>query len=90
MGVAMRIRVEAGEVGSRQLRIRFVSPEGKDIPTDLVVDVNLEPAKDLSYISLAASIQGKQISQAGQYTVKVLVGEEVMSEYPFVVNQKSA
>lgn len=55
-----------------------------------MVDVNLEPTEELSYISLAASIQGMQISQTGQYAVKVLMGDEEMSEYPFVVNQKSS
>lgn len=88
MAVAMKIRVEADEEGSRQMIIRFVSPDGKDIPTDLVVDLNLDDSKVLSYISLAASIQGMSISQTGHYTVKVMMDQKMMAEYPFVVNQK--
>lgn len=88
MSVAMRMRVDAEEDGSRQIKMRFVNPDNTLIPTEIVADVNLSSSKEISYVNFAATIQGLPIMQKGEYKTEILIDDEVIETYPFSVKQK--
>lgn len=88
VGIAMRVRVEAGEKGKKEMRIQFLNPDSSVVPTDIVASLEVKPSKEVAYINLAATIQGLPISQVGQHIVKVAIDGHVVAEYPFVVEMK--
>ena len=90
VGVAMRIRIEVGEKGSKEMKIQFLNPDGSTIPTDIVASLDIKQSKEIAYINLAATIQGFPISQIGRHTVKVIIDENLIAEYPLVVEAKKA
>lgn len=90
VGVAMRIRIDIGEKGTKKMKIQFLNPDNSIIPTDIVATLNIKQSKKTSYINLAAMIQGFPISQIGQHVVKVFVDDNLMAEYPLIVEKKEA
>lgn len=88
IGVAMRIRIEVGEKGKKEMKIQFLNPDTTIIPTDIVASLDIKQSKEIAYINLTAMIQGFPISQIGQHFVKVLVDDKKMAEYPLVVEMK--
>lgn len=88
MSIAMRIRVEAEEKGNCQLKIQFVNPDGTVIPADLVINTELDSSEKISYLAIAATIQGLRIEQAGNHVVRVTIGDNIVGEYPFDIIKK--
>ena len=88
VGVAMRIRIEAKEKGKKEMKIHFLNPDGTKVPTDIAVSLDIKQAKEITYINLAAMVQGFPVTQVGQYVVKVISDNDVIEEYPFVVEMK--
>lgn len=88
VGVAMRVRIEVGEKGKKELRIQFLNPNKSIIPAEIVASLDVKQSKEIAYINLAATVQGFPISQVGQHFVKVLIDDNVIAEYPFVVEMK--
>lgn len=89
MSVAIRMRVEAEESGSRQIKIRFINPDGTAIPTDIVANVDLSSSNEMSYINFAASIQGLPITQDGLFTVEILIDDKRKATYPFNIHKET-
>ena len=81
LGLAMKIKVASEESGTKQMTIRFVNPDGTNIPADLTVRLDLVPKKETSFISLAANVQNLPITQLGELTIKVLIDNSWLSEY---------
>lgn len=88
MSIAMRIRVDAEEKGNCQLKIQFVNPDGTVIPADLVINTELDSSEKISYLAIAATIQGLRIEQAGNHVVMVTIGDNIVGEYPFEITKK--
>lgn len=87
-GLAMKLQIDPGESGTKQMVIRFVNPDGTDIPADLTIQLDLESRNELSFISLAANVQNIPISQLGLVTIKVLIDGELLNEYHVNVLKK--
>ena len=88
VGIATRVRIEVGEKGKKEMKIQFFNPDNTIIPTDIVASLDIKQSKETAYINLAGTIQGLPITQVGQYFVKVMIDNDVMAEYPFVVEMK--
>ena len=88
IGVAMRIRIETGEKGKKELKIQFLNPDKTVVPTDIVATLDIKQSKEIAYINLAAMIQGFPVTQIGQHFVKVIVDDSVIAEYPLVIETK--
>lgn len=88
MSVAIRMRVEAEENGSRQFKLRFVNPDKTIIPARIVADLELSPSEEISYINFAGTIQGLPIGQEGVYMTEVLIDDNCIGTYPFSIHNK--
>ena len=88
VGLALKIKVDPHESGTKQMMIRFINPDGTNIPADLSVSMEIVPKDETSFISLAANVQNLPITQLGELTIKVLVDDVVLSEYQFNVVKK--
>lgn len=89
IGVAMRIRVENGETGEKDMHIRFKAPDGNYLPIDMAAKLNIADTEDpFSYIMFAAEIQGFPVDMEGIYHSEVTIDSVVMNEYPFYVKKR--
>lgn len=88
LGLAIKIKVAPKESGTKQMMIRFVNPDGTDIPADLKLQLNLESRKETSYISLAANVQNFPLTQLGEHTIKILMDDSLLSVYHINVIKK--
>lgn len=88
LGLAMKIKVAPKEEGTKLMTIRFVNPDGTNIPADLTVRLDLVPKKETSFISLVANVQNLPITQFGGLTIKVLIDNSLLSEYQINVVNK--
>lgn len=86
MGVAMRLRVDAEEIGEKEMHIRFKSSDGSYLPIDMAAKLNIVATDaPFSYIMFAAEIQGFPIDKEGIYRSEVTIDNVKMGEYPFYV-----
>lgn len=88
LGLAMKIQLDPEESGQKQMIIRFINPDGTNIPADLLVQLDIKPKKEISYISLAANIQNLPITQMGEMTVQVNIDGNILNEYHINVVEK--
>lgn len=88
LGLAMKIQLDPEESGQKQMIIRFINPDGTNIPADLLIKLDIKPKKEISYISLAANIQNLPITQMGEMTVLVNIDDEILNEYHINVVEK--
>lgn len=88
IGLAMKLQVDPNESGTKQMVIRFVNPDGSDIPADLTIQLDIKAQNEISYISLAANIQNFPISQLGLMTIKVFIDSNLLNEYHINVLRK--
>lgn len=89
VSLAMRMRVGREDVGEKKMLIRFVNPEGKNLPVELSVKLNIVPTEEPeSYITFAADIQGLPLEKEGHYRVNVSIDGKEIGDYPFNVQIK--
>lgn len=89
VSLAMRMRVGREDVGEKKMLIHFVNPEGKNLPVELAVKLNIVPTEEPeSYITFAADIQGLPLEKEGHYRVNVSIDGEQIGDYPFNVQIK--
>lgn len=88
IGLALKIRLDANENIEGGLKIVFYNPDETVIPVDINVDLTTKTTPEMSYISLAADIQGVPITQYGCHHVKVYLMDECLSDYSFKVIEK--
>lgn len=89
VSLAMRMRVGQEDVGEKKMLIHFVNPEGKNLPVELAVKLNIVPTKEPdSYITFSADIQGLPLMEEGHYCVNVSIDGQQIGNYPFNVRIK--
>ena len=89
LSLAMRMRVGREDKGEKNMIVHFVNPEGKNIPVELAVKLNIVPTEEPeSYITFAADIQGLPLEKEGRYCVDVTIDGEQVGNYPFNVQIK--
>ena len=81
LGLALRIMVEPEESGMKNITIRFLNPDGSTLSADLTAQIDVKPKEEKSYISLAANVQNLPLSQLGEHTIKIMMNDEVLSDY---------
>lgn len=89
VSLAMRMRVSQRDVGEKKMLIHFIDPDGKNLPVELAVNLNIVPTEEQeSYITFAAEIQGLPLEKAGHHSVNVSIDSEQIGNYPFNVQIK--
>lgn len=88
LGLAMKIKVDPNESGTKQMMIRFLNPDGTTIPADLSLKLDIAPKEETSFISLAANVQNLPLTQLGELTIKIMIDDSLLSEYQINVVKK--
>lgn len=89
VSLAMRMRIGQGDQGDKNMIIHFVNPDGKNLPVELAVKLNIVPTEEPeSYITFAADIQGLPLEKEGHYSVDISVDDKQIGNYPFNVQIK--
>jgi len=89
VSLAMRMRVGQEDKGEKNMIIHFVNPDGKNLPVELAVKLNIVPTEEPeAYITFAADIQGLPLDKEGHYSVDISVDDKQIGNYPFNVQIK--
>lgn len=88
IGIAIKIKLDPGETIGDDLAIRFYDSEESKLPADVNVVLDVRPMKGVSYISVAANVQGLPVEKNGGYKAKLIADEKIEAEYTFKVEQK--
>ena len=88
IGIAMKLRFAAEETGKHRLTIRIINPEGRNIPPDFSLDMDIKPSEKGSLVALAVNAQGLSLDKFGDYTTKVFMDDEEKGSYSFTLIKK--
>lgn len=86
--IAMKLRFNPGEEGKHTLVVRIKDVNGKNIPPDMVLDLDIVPSETDTVVSLAVNAQGLPFDKLGVYNVDVLVDNVVKCTYAFNLLKK--
>lgn len=87
-GIAMKLRFDATETGAHTLIVRIKDVNGKNVPPDMKLGLNIKPSDVSTIVSLAVNAQGLPFDKFGEYSVDVLVDDEVKGSYVFSIQKK--
>lgn len=87
--IAMKLRFGTDEAGAHTLVVRIKDVNGKNIPPDMKLGLDIKPSDVSTIVSLAVNAQGLPFDKFGEYSVDVLVDDEVKGTYVFNIQKKS-
>lgn len=87
-GIAMKLRFAATEAGTHTLIVRIKDANGKSVPPDMKLDVDIKPSDVDTVVSLAVNAQGLPFDKVGEYNVDVLVDDEPKGSFAFNLLKK--
>lgn len=88
MGIAIKIKLEPEETIGDNLAVWFYDSEDSKLPADVNFALEAKSIKRVSYISVAANVQGLPVEKDGGYKAKLTADGKIWAEYTFTVEQK--
>ena len=86
--IAMKLRFAPAEAGEHTLIVRIKDVNGKNIPPDMKLGLDIKPSDVNTIVSLAVNAQGLPFDKLGEYQVDVLVDDDVKGTYAFNLIKK--
>lgn len=86
--IAMKLRFNPDEEGKHTLIVRIKDANGKNIPPDMMLDLDIAPAEASTVVSLAVNAQGLPFDKLGLYNVDVIVDNVLKGMYAFNLLKK--
>ena len=86
--IAMKLRFDTTESGKHSMMVRIKDVDGKNIPPDMKLDLDIQPSEADTIVSLAVNAQGLPFDKFGKYQVEVLVDDVLKGDYAFKLQKK--
>lgn len=86
--IAMKLLVMPEEHGKKEVSIHIIDPLENEIPTNIVMNFEVESNSEDSHLSIAIGMHGVPFKQEGRHMIKVQLGDELLGNYAFFVKVK--
>jgi hypothetical protein len=88
MGIVVRLRGSVAETGTKDMTVRLIDADGKDVINAIHQQVNFEPRGVEGHVNLVVQLTNIQFNSYGSYAAYVTVGGEQKAHLPFTVTER--
>jgi hypothetical protein len=85
MGIVVRLRGSVAEAGTKDVSVRLIDADGKDVISAIHQQVSFEPRGMEGHVNLVVQLTNVQFNAYGSYAAYVTVGGEQKARLSFTV-----
>ena len=89
MGIVARLRGSVAETGTKDVSIRLIDADGKDVIPAIHQELTFEPRGMEGHVNLVVQLTNVQFTLVGAYAVYVTVGGEQKARLAFNVIERA-
>ena len=90
MGIVVRLRGSVAEAGTKDVSVRLIDADGKDVISAIHQQVSFEPRGMEGHVNLVVQLTNVQFNTYGGYAAYVTVGGEQKARLSFTVTEPRA